>query len=229
MGNHYWNHNTQMALETWYYCQSASTSATTRAYIYSHILYGAFDVLISKLQTTLSISQRIITKEDLQQVIHIYIWEKLMHKLKPELIQAALQFFYISSYNYVWNLYIVKKHIKYESLEGDNEDGYNPIVYTMCATSEYDADAAIKQIDNQILIQNAIDAKIANNNTYTTNCMYLEYLKRYLIANDYNAEGFDMYIMQKMNISKENFALINSKLHINTKVLRTQKIKKQYQ
>jgi len=223
----YWQTSTQEALEQYINCTSATTSATTRNYIYTTTLYPAFNKLTDKIQNHFNISENIITWEDLKQDLQIYIWYKLLNKIKPELIQAAQQFIYVGCYNYMYSNYILNKRLEiysYDALDGEDEDE-NPITTTVEGYKEFNADYYVNQIDNRISILEEIDKKIQKNKTYTTNTMYLEHLRRYIIANNFETDGFDLYVQKEMNITPENYSLINSKLSIRTKTFKTIKIK----
>jgi len=221
----YWTSKEQTALETWYYCSSA-TSATTRNYLYNVTLYPAFSNLIDKLISTFGGIEN--DEEDIKQDLHILIWSKLLHKLKPEYMKASNQYIYICCWNYVYTNHINNKKLNTIDVTAYNDESDDYVYSYVPATDDYNADYNATKKDNQLLIIDAIDEKISNIKAYTVQTMYLDYLKRYLIVNDFNAEGFDKYVQKEMNISKENFTLINSKLKINTKELRLQKIKKQY-
>jgi len=215
----YWTTKHQQAIENWYWCCTATTSASTRNYIYNATLYSAFDVLIDKLFTTYTIGN----KEDIRQDLHILIWEKLLNRLKPNLLKAANQYLYVCCHNYIYSKFIQPPKLDVVDINSSYDD--NDYMLNIAGHNEFNSDYEVLRIDNRIRIINELEEKQKKFSDYSTMYLYLEFMKQYIIQNDFNTDGFDVYIMNAMQISKENYTLINYKLRIGTKPFKTHKLK----
>lgn len=138
--------------------------------------------------------------EDIKQNLHIHIINKTLPTIDETKINAIQNYIYQSIKNALINLLRYNNSnnkIKYDKsfdfdiMEEDNE----PV-----DSFHFSHDMIITMINTRI------DEKI--NQQVNANCVasvYLQLLKKYVIENDYNAEGFNDYCMTNMNIKKSQF------------------------
>ena len=203
----YWKEEHQKAIELYYYCASASTSATTRNYLFNYILYNPFDHLITSALR--SFNNPNLLNEDYKQDLFIYMYTKLLNKLKKDKLQGVLKFLYVSIKNHILSYIIIPgQRMKYEAIKD-----------TKAVDNEAIKDIELKEVQKQIIqtIEKKIEIeKIINK----SNTIYLILLKDYLINNQYDERGFAVYVMDKMNITLSTYRAISSRLDIRTKLFR---------
>jgi hypothetical protein len=133
---------------------------------------------------------------------------EILDKIKVENIGTAQEYIYRALFNTALSFYRIPKKIPYF------ED------YTQCNNLyedvyEYEQDEIRKEIMTE-LNRKINQFKVFNK----TNVVFLLLLKEYIIENDFDYRGFDVYIMDRMNISINQFRNLACSLHIKTKILR---------
>lgn len=204
----FWKPEHQQLIEQYYWCYTATTSAETRNYLYGK-LYSTFNEIIDRAVVTTNLHFKPY-QEEINQVAHIHIHEKLLPKLNPELLQGAQNYLYRGIRNYIITYFYVtpsksnkiKYNMEYNIDNSDSSDN-TPI------------DAELIKEDTRKEIIAKLDEKIMNkkviNGTY---CIYLQLLREYLIENNFDERGVKEYIMHKMNIKNSTFNTISSQLGI---------------
>ena len=196
-----WTPKHQQAIELYFYCQSATTSASTRNYLFNNILYAPL------LQLTEIVirnqSRKYEVNKDVQQDMLIYIYEKVLPKLNKNKLQAAQQLLYVSLKNY---------YISYVRLATTKFDVNNTVELSNNIDKEY-VEFDGEEIKKEIL--NAIDYKIKKEKKINkAKTVYLLLLKDYLIENDFDERNFGEYVKNKMNMSDEKYRQISHLLGI---------------
>lgn len=209
--SNYWSQIEQSAVEEYFRCVTAVTSGATRTRLYSTVIYQVFDLIIDK---NLSAFRNLCgdDKDDIRQWAHIRLWQGL-DKLKPHMMQGALQYFWTICRNHIYTRAgRAAAHIT-EDITFVNEHNLpdNPMT----------ADKNIIQQDLRIQIMQELDKKLLNCKSVTISYVYLSKLKQFLLDNEYDATGFDKYICNELNLTDESFRVINSRLKIKTKIFKS--------
>jgi len=204
----FWKEEHQQMIEQYYWCYTASTSAITRNYIYNK-LYPIFNEIIDRAVVTTNLHLK-PNQEEIKQVAHIHIYEKLLSKLNPTLLQGTQNYLYKGIRNYLITYFYVtpskgnkiKFNLEYDITNNEVSD-----------STAIDAEL-IKEDTRQEIIE-LLDEKIMNkrviNGTY---CIYLQLLREYLLTNDFDERGVREFIMKKMKIKNSTFNTISSQLGI---------------
>ena len=112
----YWKTEHQRALEQYYYCQSATTSAITRQYLFNHILYPPLKNLA---ETALKhYHNQYLCNDDNVQESLIFIYQ-LLTKLNKDKLQGAFNWIWISTKRNIVN--IIRKAEQTPRIESLNE------------------------------------------------------------------------------------------------------------
>ena len=139
--------------------------------------------------------------DDLKQQLHIYIYDVVLPYLRIEKIIGVQNYIYLSAKNHLLNTlgYMGSRtQIKYDkSFIFDYDSEENEALIQPESTNN---EAIIK------LINSKIDEKIKQQTIINSpSSVYLQLLKQYIIDNNYNSEGFDLYVMEKMKIKKSTY------------------------
>lgn len=210
-----WTAEHQQAIIEYYYCQSASTSAITRNYLFNNILYQPIkqltEIVIRKK------SNRYTVDVDLQQDMLLFIYDKVLPKLQLDKLQAAQQLIYTSLYNY-YTSYVSLAVPRFNSnncYSINNDDDSVNIIDSKSVN--------INEIRSEILA--AIDGKIRNEKIINKRkTVYLLLLREYLINNQFDEREFKYFVMKKMNLTKEQYNHTNRSLKICGELFREKNI-----
>jgi DNA-directed RNA polymerase specialized sigma24 family protein len=170
----YWTKVEDKAICRYYYCQSATTSASTRNYIYSNQLYIALTTLIIYAIQSCKAKET----EDLIQDCHIHLFNHVLPRLKEDKLQAAFYFLYISTRRHIITGYQLKKNIPTETLDyyQEDEDYDSPILTAVAPIEDNEYRQAIEQ-----QIVEALDKKIRQQRILNSpNTIFLILLRQYL-------------------------------------------------
>lgn len=208
--NYYWTEQHQQAIEEYFYCITATTSGQTRTRILGE-LYKPFRHLASVTLYSCNIPFSDSYKDYIQDIV-MHLIENVIPRVNVDKLQAFLKFAHTSVRNYIIIQLIIKKNTKYRKstyVELDSESLYD----------DNQADSKIIQFDNQVQIIQRIDQLINQQRILNkSNTIFLLLLRQYLIENDYDARGFDVYVMRVMKIKKSTLAGICSRLKISTRI-----------
>ena len=197
-----------------------ATDKQTKDSIYNKHLYPFVDYQINALMKQMNTGKsEIITNnyEDIAQDLHLHIYTKVLQTIDVVKIQAIQNYIYLSVKNKLINIlqsYTSKTNIIFDYNDYDLNDS------TLIESGELNHDSII------LLINNRIDEEI--NELVNVNCVafvYLRLLKDYIIYNDYDAAGFDLYCMKKMKIQKSQYLNLSHSLGFRTIAFKTKKTK----
>jgi hypothetical protein len=225
----YWNNKHQDAILLYYYCQSATTSATTRHYLYNNVLITPLTYMV---KSAINSTNSKYNNEDIIQECLIHLYVKLLPELKRDKLQGAFYFLF-KSLRWFIITQIVREENKNKQLPIDhNYDNYtfkssdgrneneDSIEHNQYMVNSDEADADINADETRQAILTALDHKINCERVINkANTVYLILLKQYLIDNNYDERGFGDYIQKKMNITLSTYRAISSRLKISTKIL----------
>jgi DNA-directed RNA polymerase specialized sigma24 family protein len=151
-------------------------------------------------------------KDDIRQWAHIRLWQGL-DKLKPNMLQGALQYFWTICRNHIYTRAgRAAAHIM---------DDIDLISEHNLPDSQMTADKNITQQDLRIQIMMELDKKTAQFKTVTISYVYLTKLKQYLLDNEYDASGFDKYICNELNLTDDSYRVINSRLKLKARIFKS--------
>jgi len=209
-----WKPLHQQAVEQYYYCQSASTSASTRNELINTILYTAITKIVNLACRKINWQ---MYNDDMQQDITIHIINHTFNKLKPDKIRAAQQLIYLAARN---------KYLSYLTTIKKKKDKYThtDISTAYDIAGSYDADNDINNEEIKRLIISKLNDKIRQEriiNKSTT--VFLLMLRDYLLENDFDERYFKTFIINKLNLSQINYKIILSRIGISS-VLFKQKL-----
>lgn len=197
-----------------------ATDKQTKDLIYTKHLYPFIDYQINALMKQMNTGKsNIITAnyEDIAQDLHLHIYTKVLQTIDVVKIQAIQNYLYLSVKNKLIN--ILQSYNSRTNIKIDYND-YNLEEEALIENDELNHDSII------LLINNKIDEKI--NEQVNVNCVafvYLRLLKDYIIYNDYDTEGFDLYCMKKMKIQKSQYLNLSHSLGFRTIAFKTKKTK----
>ncbi len=224
--NNYWTDNDTELIKEFYYCSTASTSAITRNRIFRQ-LYPNLSYLIDNAINKHVSGWSMAEKEDCKQETLTHLWTVLNTKLNIDKVKGVLNWLWNAASNYVltqarMTQYVsnVQRLITYDSNDdailccADDNEEYNE-------DNEVDLDKVRGDIMAKI-----DDLIIAEERITMTKPVYLILLKEYLIANNYNPQGFQEYVCNTLHISKRNFYNINFSLGIRSQVFNSKSKKK---
>ena len=220
----YWNTEHQQAIEAYYWCYTASTSADTRHLLFNTVLYTP---LLTTASKALQHYRNKIDTEDNQQELLTFMYTHLLPRMQGEQLQGVLNYLYLSSRRWiVTNIFI--KSTKQPVIDNNYDvDSYDSSNYSSTCTN--DALTTIHKQETILHIQAAINAKIEQQKVVNkSNTIYLLLLKQYLIDNDYDAIGFKPYVMQAMQINLSTYRVISSRVGISTMIFKEEKNYKRY-
>lgn len=224
----YWTPEHQQAVALFLLCSSATTSASTRQYLYNTILYPVFDIIIDKCMAAYRFNRE--DREDVKQDSHIKLYNILINKLQQQLLKGILQYIWLTVENTILT-HKRQKSISFTSLEQlieqqDSQEITQSLAALMpdICNDDYCADKCIRQQDIRIDIIDAIDKKMLDEKEYSVASMYLQLMKDYLISNDFDALNFKRYVKQQMDWKEGHFRVVNCLLDIRTKEFRTVKL-----
>lgn len=198
-----------------------ATTSWQREQIYNQHLHKFIDKQISTAIKLMNIggSKHIMNNyEDIKQDLHLHIYTYTLPKIDVTRIQAIQNLIYISAKNKLINILTSldsKKQIKYDY------NDYNLDEQELIEEEVLSTDDITKLIDARI-IELKHQQKTVNCVAYT----YLEWLHRYIIEHDYNAEGFKEFVMKKMNIGNSQFLNISHKFGFKTIAFKSKKTEK---
>lgn len=195
-----WTAEHNKAVYEYITCVSASTSASTRHYIFNHILYTPINKIIEIIHRQ---NGKYNINEDLQQDMLLYAYDKVLPKLDISRYLAAQQLLYIALTNY-YTSYVRMAAPKYSC---NNTNELNDEIYSI---SEY---VNIDEVKQEIL--KAINDKIAKEKQINkAKTLYLLLLKEYLLENNFDEREFGNYVKDKMNMSKNKYQVLTRSLNL---------------
>jgi hypothetical protein len=213
-----WSKIQQSALENYYWCYTAATSAATRQYIYNNILYKP---LLNICQTCLKSfhNHKIMTDDNVQESM-IFVYQ-LLNKLNPDKLKGALQFIWISTRRNALNIIYKDLQTPVDTFELDDyKDSQSDDAINELIDNSYCADKAINNEQIRLDIINILNVKIHNERVVNkSSTIFLILFKEYLIDNNYDERGFQEYVMNKMNLNLSQYRGIASKVRISTLLL----------
>lgn len=198
-----------------------ATTDWDRERLYNRHLYKFIDRQIESVLKQMNVggSKLIMANyEDLKADLHVHIYTYTLPKLDVKRVQAIQNLIHISAKNKLINILSSldsRTNVKF------NYNDYNLDEQELIDTDEPSKEDIIKTIDNRI--------KELKRQQKTVNCVaytYLEWLDRYIVANDYDASGFKEFCMKKMNIGNSQFLNISHKFGFKTIAFKSKKIDK---
>lgn len=238
----YWTSEDNELIRMFYYCYTATTSASTRNRIFSQ-LQPKLNYLVNNAVNSNISSWSNEDKEEARADVMMKIWQVLSTKLNEHKIKGVLNFLWVVANNkiisitrqhlrvkkpqieYNSNMYHVNYNMFFEQYYGDYDNIINYDFINGTDTDDYDETEEVDPQKLQKQIYAELDRKIIEQEKVRTNAFYLMLLKEYLQNNDCDASGFQSYILDKLQISKENFYQINYTLGLKSGVFKDKKNK----
>jgi len=201
----YWDDHHQQLILDYYYAYTGITSGQTR----NNIITELMPVLTYIAKTAMRLTNMPQDDEHLQNVM-IKIVTHILPRLNEKKLQGALHYLYLSTRRYCINQQVLKKY--YHEDIADNTD-------VVSADTTWNADYEINRDDIRREILDALDDKIEEHRIINkTSTIFLINLKEYLINNDFDPRGFNIYIQEKMNICSTTYSGLISRCGIRSKI-----------
>jgi len=136
----------------------------------------------------------------------------LLPKLNEKKLKGVLQYLWISTKRYIITYMLLPKKNKYYHNININN-------YEITDTVTNNADYEVEKKDLRIMIIDVIDRKIARQRVINkTNTIFLSLMREYILENDFDVAGFDVYVMEKMNINISTYRSLMSRCKIRSKL-----------
>jgi hypothetical protein len=208
---YYWQDKHQWLIEQYYYAQfSGVTSGITRNFFITQLL-PVFEEISRKCLRSVGTS---VNDENVEDCI-VRIVTHILPRIQLDKIVAAFNFIWISLKHYIINL----KQVKPRQFEVIDD---LPILSD--ESTEPDFGANLKDIQQQIL--DAMDDKIESQKVINkTSTVFLIHMKEYIINNNFDVRGFDVYVQEKMNIKKSTYCSLISRCKIRSKIFNERLLK----
>lgn len=206
---HYWTEKEQNVIETYYWCYTASTSASTRNKCVTK-LYPALLTLVENALNSYQLMNN-YNGNDYQEKIQeclIHLTTHVMPKLREDKLKGTLNYLWLSTRNYIINNYLLKKKIYYDDASNCTEGNIEDYIIEAEELQEL-RQSILNELDKRIIEQHVMNK---------SNSILLELLKIYLTEQNFNPEGFKEFVKEKMCIRENTYINIMSRLRIKRKV-----------
>jgi hypothetical protein len=208
----YWTPEHQEIIKSYFYSQYDSNSGFTRNQCVKNLL----PVLQRISKDNMNQLRTPLTDDNMQECL-IKITTHILPRLKEDLLQAAEDFIWIGTRNFLINKHATN-HINYDTMDELN--------YGLVADEGYEADHTQDVNDTYIDILNEIDRKIIEQKVINkTSSIFLILMKEYLALNSMDPRGFNVWVMDKMNIKKSTYCSLMSRCKIKSKPFNEKLIK----
>ncbi|MZQ50441.1 MAG: hypothetical protein GT598_15695 [Bacteroidales bacterium] len=203
----YWTEEHQQLIVKYYWSYTSSTSAHTR----NECVKGLIQPLITLTKKALHQMGVTVDDDNVQNCL-IFQTTYLLPKLNEKKLKGVLQYLWISTKRYIITYMLLPKKNKYYHNININN-------YEITDTVTNNADYEVEKKDLRIMIIDVIDRKIARQRVINkTNTIFLSLMREYILENDFDVAGFDVYVMEKMNINISTYRSLMSRCKIRSKL-----------
>ncbi len=208
--NYYWQPYHQTALLQYITCVSATTSGITQHYLFNNILYQPLSHMASQALYSTGVPMSDSYKDYINDIL-IHLYTKILPSIDIDRASTFLHYAYTSCRNYIISNIVMKKNkLDYTDVDievvcdvnSDDNINYWEKYYVVRKAILYGLDDMIRK------------EKILNK----TNTIFLLLLRQYLFDNNFNPNGFKIYVTKIMNIRNSTFTGVCSRLRISTKL-----------
>jgi hypothetical protein len=214
MKSNYWTTEDNLLIAQFYWCYTASTSATTRQRIFTAIQPKLNYMISNAIQLRMS-SWSDGDKQEAKQDCLLKVWQVLSTKLDKQKLQGVLNFLWICVNNMLYT--IARQHNNKTSPDIIYDSESHILQDYTDKDCDINNEVSLEEVRLEILKE--LDSKIIQQQKLNRiNTIYLVLLKEYLIENDFNSKGFQSYVCKKLGINRRNFYQINFKLQIRSQV-----------